>query len=139
MIKSYVFPHVCRLSFFPPRHPHRSRERMRGGKAHVRRRNGRAISVDMWCLKTATIRRRQPERFFSLSFLFFLLRRDAADKGTRGKSGNYIPVRDNAIGFLVTRYTWFRSIIQHVLNERTNENAAWIRATGFTRHKTFGK
>lgn len=60
----------------PPRQPYRSRERMRGGKAHVRRRNGRAISVDMRCLKTATIRRRQLEVFafppppspFSFSF-----------------------------------------------------------------------
>lgn len=61
--------------FFPPPIIRMGRGRERGGKAHVRRRNGRAISVDMRCLKTATIRRCQPEVFvfFPLSCFFLSL------------------------------------------------------------------
>lgn len=84
-------PRIISLSFSLHDSPHR----VAGEDAHVRRRNGRAISVDMRCLKTATI----PE-MSARGIRIFPPLCDVANKGTRGKSGNYIPARDNAIEFL---------------------------------------
>lgn len=72
-----------------------------------------------------------------LPFFFLLQNAMPRTKAPTEKSSNYIPVQDNAIGFLVTRYTCFRSMIRR--SKRTNENATSIRATGFTRRKTFEK
>lgn len=72
------------LFFSTPPDIRAGRGRGYGGKAHVRRRNGRAISVDMRCLKTATIRRRQPEVFAFFSplhpFPFFFFFCDATPR-----------------------------------------------------------